>query len=220
MQYLGSARVSSRRWVVGGGRAGAEKLHALSHQNRLATVSAVFNECRRLRAIDVAECVHEKKFVLQRIDNDVFRKSLAEVVQQAGIAKPSLVLSFRYADVSLDPDQTKLMESAVTTICRQAGFAKVDTSMNGEGEPWHERVAQFTRLGDDLDATESPLKTSLFGSIRFGQSCRGSSSTMLTKIASSNWRSRSMAASRSFLPRCARQSLNLSRNSGCRESAD
>jgi thiol-disulfide isomerase/thioredoxin len=111
--------------------------------------------------IDVAECVYEKKFVLQRIDNDVFRKSLAEVVKQAGTAKPSLVLNFRYADVSLDPDQTKLMESAVTTICRQAGFAKIDTSMNGEGESWHDRVAQFTRLGDDLDETESPVEDEL-----------------------------------------------------------
>ena len=99
--------------------------------------------------IDVAECVHDKKFVLERIDNDVFRKSLAQAVQQAGIAKPSLVLSFRYADVSLDPDQTRLMESAVTKICRQAGFAKVDTSMSGEGESWHDRIAQFTRLGEE-----------------------------------------------------------------------
>jgi thiol-disulfide isomerase/thioredoxin len=107
--------------------------------------------------IDVAECVYEKKFVLQRIDNDVFRKSLAEVVKQAGTAKPSLVLNFRYADVSLDPDQTKLMESAVTTICRQAGFAKVNTSMTGEGESWRDRVAPFTRLVDDLNATESPV---------------------------------------------------------------
>jgi thiol-disulfide isomerase/thioredoxin len=111
--------------------------------------------------IDVAECVREKKFVSQRIDNDVFRKSLAELVQQAGIAKPTLVLNFRYADVSLDPDQTKLMESAVTTICRQAGFAKVVTSMNGEGESWHDKVAQFTALGDDLNATESPVEDEL-----------------------------------------------------------
>ncbi len=111
--------------------------------------------------IDVAECVHEKKFVLERIDNDVFRKSLAQAVQQAGVAKPSLVLSFRDADVSLDPDQTRLMESAVTTICRQAGFAKVETSMSGEGESWHDRVAPFTRLEDDLDATESPVEDEL-----------------------------------------------------------
>ena len=111
--------------------------------------------------IDVAECVQKKKFVLQRIDNDVFRKSLAELVQQAGVARPSLVLNFRYADVSLEPDQTRLMESAIKTICQQAGFAKVITSMNGEGESWHDRIAQFARLGDDLGATESPVEDEL-----------------------------------------------------------
>jgi peroxiredoxin len=107
--------------------------------------------------IDVAECVHDKKFDLKRIDNEAFRKALAELVQQTGTAIPSLVLSFRYADVSLDPDETKRMESAVTTICRHAGFAKVKTSMTGEGESWHDRVAPFTRLVDDLNATESPV---------------------------------------------------------------
>jgi thiol-disulfide isomerase/thioredoxin len=111
--------------------------------------------------IDVAECVQKKKFVLHRIDNDVFRKSLAELVQQAGVARPSLVLNFRYADVSLEPDQTRLMESAIKTICQQAGFAKVITSMNGEGESWHDRIAQFARLGDDLGATESPVEDEL-----------------------------------------------------------
>ena len=107
--------------------------------------------------IDVAECVHDKKFDRKRIDTEAFRKSLDDLVKESGTAKPSLELSFRYADVSLDADQTKLMESAVATICRQAGFAKVNTSMTGEGESWHDRVAPFTGMVDDLNATESPV---------------------------------------------------------------
>ena len=107
--------------------------------------------------IDVAECVQNKKFNRERIDTADFRKALGNLVKETGTAKPSLELSFRYADVSLEPDQTELMESAVTTICRQAGFAKVNTSMTGEGESWHDRVAPFTNLVDDLNATESPV---------------------------------------------------------------
>jgi thiol-disulfide isomerase/thioredoxin len=110
---------------------------------------------------DVAECVHDKQFDLQRTDIEGFRQALAKLVQQIGKADPSLQLNFRYTFDSLGSDQTKLLESAVTTICRQAGFAKVDTSMNGEGEPWNERVANFTRLADDAPATESPVDDEL-----------------------------------------------------------
>jgi peroxiredoxin len=111
--------------------------------------------------VDVAECVHDKKFDLKRIGQEEFRGELAELVQKIGKAKPSLHLNFRYADVSLDPDETKRMESTVTAVCRQAGFAKVDTSMNGEGDSWQDRVAEFTHLVDDLNATESPVEDEL-----------------------------------------------------------
>ena len=107
---------------------------------------------------DVAECVHDKNFDFQRIDGAGFRRALVALVRQLGVAKPGLHLNFRYADVSLGPDQTKLMESSVTTVCRQAGFARVDTSMSYEGETWQDRVAEFTRLIDDLNPTESPVE--------------------------------------------------------------
>ena len=100
----------------------------------------------------------EERLICNVFEDEGFRKALSELVQQAGMAKPSLHLSFRYADVSLNPNQTKLMEKAVTTICRQAGFVKVGTSMSGEGESWQDKVAKFAQLADDVDPTESSVE--------------------------------------------------------------
>ncbi len=104
--------------------------------------------------VDVSRCVRDNKFDFKRIDLESFRKALAAVVEHHGIKKPRLVLRFRYADVSLDPNETKRMETAVTDFCRRAGFAEVGTSMSGEGEPWEEKLTQFARLADDTNPAE------------------------------------------------------------------
>jgi peroxiredoxin len=111
--------------------------------------------------IDVARCVHDKKFDLQRLDAESFRNDLVALVKHTGASKPSLQLSFRYADVSLDPDETKRMEATVTNICRQAGFADVGTSMSGEGDSWARKAALFARVADESDASESSIEDEL-----------------------------------------------------------
>jgi len=110
---------------------------------------------------DVAACVRDKSFDLQRIDVEAFRKALAALVQEIGVAKPRLQLSFRYADVSLEPDETKRMETAVSDICRQAGFGEIGRSMSGEGESWQEKLAKFARLADDVNLAESFIEDEL-----------------------------------------------------------
>jgi thiol-disulfide isomerase/thioredoxin len=107
---------------------------------------------------DVGESVHEGKFDSRHFDVDGFRKDLALLAQQIGTAKPSLQIYFRYSGVSLDPQETKAMENAVTAMCRQAGFARVGTGTTGEGGSWQDKVAKFASLVDKVDATESPVE--------------------------------------------------------------
>ena len=107
---------------------------------------------------DVGEIVHERKFDSQRFDKEGFRNDLTALAQRIGTAKPSLKIYFRNPGVFLEPKDTKAMESAVTAICRQAGFAKVGSGMSGEGEAWQDKVAKFANLTDSVDATESPVE--------------------------------------------------------------
>ena len=85
---------------------------------------------------DVAEAVHDKKFEQDRIDKETFTRALAAMARQTGQAKPGLNLCFRYAGASwdLDPKEKERMEAAIKALCRQAGFAKLESSMSGEGE--------------------------------------------------------------------------------------
>jgi hypothetical protein len=44
--------------------------------------------------VDVAGCLHDNKFDLERLDVDSFRKDLAAVVQKRGATKPKMVVNF------------------------------------------------------------------------------------------------------------------------------
>jgi peroxiredoxin len=105
--------------------------------------------------IDVAGCVQDKKFDLERLDVASFRKALTAVVERHGIKKPNLVLSFRYVDVSLDPDETKRMETVVTSFCRRPGFLEVATSMTVGGHPLRRQIGEFARAEDAPNSMES-----------------------------------------------------------------
>ncbi|HVU85934.1 MAG TPA: TlpA disulfide reductase family protein [Pirellulales bacterium] len=108
---------------------------------------------------DVAEVMQDGAFDPRRFDEKTFLNDLTMLVQKLGIAKPSLQIFFRYAGVALDPNDRKAMESAVTGVCRQAGFAKVRTGMAGEGGSWKEKVARFANVMDNEGATETPVET-------------------------------------------------------------
>jgi peroxiredoxin len=111
--------------------------------------------------LDVAGCVRDKKFDLQQIDKEEFQRALAALVRQTGLAKPRLHLRFLYVDVSLDAEETKRMESAILTLCRQSGFAKIVTSGAFGGASRHDRVALIARLVDDDNPAESTIEDDL-----------------------------------------------------------
>jgi hypothetical protein len=71
---------------------------------------------------DVAACVGDRKLDLKRFDRVGFQQALAALAHRIGKANPRLDIGFRYADVSLDPDDSRALKTAVKTACRQAGF--------------------------------------------------------------------------------------------------
>jgi peroxiredoxin len=111
--------------------------------------------------VDVAGCMHDNKFDLQRLDAGSFRKDLAAAERECGAAKAKLVLNLRYVDVSLDPGETKRVDAEMTNICRRAGFAEVETSSTMGGESWQRMATQFDRLADEPDRTESFVEDEL-----------------------------------------------------------
>jgi len=109
---------------------------------------------------DVGECMDDGELDLQRFDAEAFRKELAARVRQIHKAEPRLFISFRYAGISWEPNGTKTnaMQKVITGICRDAGFAKVQTGMAGEGGSWQDKIASLGSLTDDVDSSESPIE--------------------------------------------------------------
>jgi lysophospholipase L1-like esterase/peroxiredoxin len=108
---------------------------------------------------DVAEVMNKSDLQLDRIDIDGFRSDLAASVKQAGMAKPSLQICFRFAGLSLDNNQIKAVEKAVTPICRQAGFDKIRVSNLFTGGEWQDQIGKFANLADtDGSEEETPIE--------------------------------------------------------------
>jgi peroxiredoxin len=107
---------------------------------------------------DVDECLHDRKFDLKRFDQEAFQKTLAALAHQLGKPEPRLFIGYRYSNEFLNPDQTEAMQQVVKTACRQAGFVNGGTSNLGEGRSWRDKVAEFSDIADDVNATESPVE--------------------------------------------------------------
>jgi thiol-disulfide isomerase/thioredoxin len=107
---------------------------------------------------DVALAAQGKKFDLNRVDVEGFRADLARLVQKLDVDKPGLQIFFRYANVELDPKEQQAMETAISAICRQAGFDKVQTGGTYEGGTWKDKMVRVTSDPSGDDAAESPVE--------------------------------------------------------------